>query len=94
MTSTLFQSSPPIKTNENVVTTLQISLHYLLRDPLPNSFPPLSNSFFPHPASMGDRERSNVIYGGLGLGLKNTTYLLLDTHKKAVSTQTGNSPTT
>lgn len=43
---------------------------------------------------MGERERSNLIYSGLGLSLENTPYLLLDAHKKVVSTQTGNSPTT
>lgn len=43
---------------------------------------------------MGQRERSNIIYSRLGLDLENTTYLLLDAHKKAVSTQTGTAPTT
>ena len=90
MTPTLFQSSPPIKTNENIITTLHISIIY--SELLPQFFPPLL--FPPPPASMGETERSNVIYSGLSLGLENTPYLLLDAHKKAVSTQYGNSPTT
>lgn len=75
MTPTLFQSSPPIKTNKNVVTTLQISSHLIIYLETP---PP---QFFPSHIQLLREKGSNVIYSGLGLGLENTTYLLLDALK-------------